>query len=344
LNAEADRLRLEQFAYFVELDSAAVENGVLVIRERSRCDASFPLRYDPSVSLDGGTPSPSDLYSLDNDKPYWRTCSRNRDPAYNATIATPGFDFAQWSCNEVQGGCANPPPPPHPTLTGPTDPSVLLMREHGLCRLNGLPPADGLWRGMSHHSQFKCVNVLAGAVSNPMPYDRYPADFGVDSNLLTFNQCTARPCATPGDPGCSLPQGSGAQTRQPVIDCVAVASPPSGSAGFAAVNYRPYRMYPAPGSETEYLGSPFFYQGGCVNEDDDAWQPYLCPYPDFSSIKDNTDRNFGRYSCYKYEPNFLWAGELPDGGSNVTFRSNLYWAPDVRNSVWGPRPPPDGGL
>jgi hypothetical protein len=228
-------------------------------------------------------------------------------------------------------------PPAHPTAIAPVDPSVTLFRDFGLCRTAGVLPADRLWRGMNHHSQFKCVNVVGGSPVNV--YDHAVIEFAPTNDKLTFNSCNAHACATPGDPSCSALQGTtGAQTRQPVIDCQAQATALSGAVGFAAVNYKPYRFGDQP------LYSRSFYAGGCVNEDD-AWWQFLCPSPEFSLDKSLADAQFGRYSCYKYGSNFLWAGPLVDGGTNASDRSTLRWGVDPTNSsVFGPRPPPDGGL
>jgi hypothetical protein len=320
-----DRARLESFAYFLELDTASAANGVLSIRERSRCDATFPFHYAP----DAGSPTPTDSYILSNDKPYWRSCQRNRDPAYDKNVQQAGFDFAQYNCADPAFSCPLAPPA-HPTRIAPVDPAVTLFRDHGLCRMGGFLPADGRWRGMNHHSQFKCVNVVT------------PTAFGNTNGLLTFNNCAARPCATPGDINCSSPQGMGVQTRQPVLDCKAqLGNGVTGSVGFAAVNYRPYRF-----ADTFYAGNVYAdraYRGGCVNEDDD-WSSFLCPYPEFSLDKTLSDNQFGRSSCYKYESNFVWAGTLPDGGTNMNDRATLRWSVNTNMSVFSPRPPPDGGL
>ncbi|MDP2273403.1 MAG: hypothetical protein Q8N23_02405 [Archangium sp.] len=335
----ADRARLESFAYFVELDSAAAEGNVLSIRERSRCDATFPFHYAP----DAGSPVPDDGYLFANDKPYWRACARNRDPSYALNNPRPGYDFANYGCDTTSLSCPLVPPA-HPTAIAPVDPSVTLFRDFGLCRTAGVLPADRLWRGMNHHSQFKCVNVVSGALPNP--FDRQNIEFGQGNGQLTFETCVARPCVAPGDLGCSSPQGTTAepQTRQPVLDCTARAGTALvGNVGFAAVNYRPYRF-----ADTFYPGNTYSlgersYRGGCINEDD-AWDTFLCPYPEFVLQRALADAQFGRYSCYKYGSNFMWAGPLPDGGTNLAGRSTLRWGANANTSVLGPRPPPDGGL
>ncbi len=323
-----DRARLESFAFFLELDSAAAEGRVLNIRERSRCDATFPFHYAP----DAGSPTPDDGYFMANDKPYWRACQRNRDPSYAANNPRPGYDFASYGCATTSGNCPLVPPA-HPIKTAPIDPRATEFRDFGLCRLQGNLPADARWRGMNHHSQFKCVNVDAQPLT----------DFGQGPGKLTFQECSARQCATPGDLSCSSPQGTTLepQTRQPVIDCTARAGIAlAGRVGFAAVNYKPYRFASIP---PDNVYTDAFYGGGCVNEDD-AWDTFLCPSPEYSLYRSLADAQFGRYSCYKYGTNFLWGGPLPDGGTNVNGISTLRWGATATTNVLGPRPPPDGGL
>ena len=332
-----DRARLESFAYFLELESASAEGGVLSIRERSRCDATFPFHY----AADAGSPTPTDSYFTANDKPYWRACARKRDPAYVGNNPKPGFDFAQYSCETNSGSCVTAPPA-HPTAIAPVDPRTTKFRDFGLCRMGGALPADRLWRGLNHHSQFKCVNVLT-SLPLPNPYDHLSNEFGQANNQLTFQTCTARQCAAPGDINCSSPQGTSLepQTRQPVLDCTGATV---GNVGFAAVNYRPYSFASVPSLSVYDPSTEATYRGGCVNEDNE-YGSYLCPSPEFTLQRSLADAQFGRYSCYKYLSNFMWAGPLLDGGTNTNDRSTLRWAADPTNSsVLGPRPPPDGGL
>jgi hypothetical protein len=313
VNTPNDRQRLESFSFFLELHTAYVEGDALVIRERSRCGADFPVRYDPAADV----ANPVDLYSTATDTPYWRTCSRSRDPNYNQANLAPSMDFAHWSCSDTANTCPVVPPP-HGQLVAPTDSSIVLLRNHGLCELNGGLPLDGRWRGMTHHSQFKCVSVQ----NSPAPPTGFvTTDFGAANNLLTLNTCVARPCTTPGDPACTTAQGAGKQTRRPVVECKAKAVAAVGDVGFAAVNYRPYRrMDVAYSPNTTYLG-------GCVNEDDLA-DTYLCPYPEFSLNKAAADSNFGRYSCYGRGSNFLWCGTPCNPA-----RSTLRWGANSNMSV-----------
>ena len=118
----------------------------------------------------------------------------------------------------------------------PTDPAQVLMREHGLCHLGSAPPADGLWRGLNHHSQFKCVNVTSGGLSNT--YDRRSAELGPANGQLTFNECWV-----PQNAGSSPPDDGGvAQTRVPPIY---IGDSPSPSAIRAATNCASDKVKPA---------------------------------------------------------------------------------------------------
>lgn len=301
---DAERVRLESFSYFTELNTAYVEGRVLVIRERSRCDNSFPFHY----ATDGG----AEPYVSDAGAPYWRTCSRNREVNFNLASPTPGFDFAQFDCDYPSGACTLAPPP-HPTIVAPTSPDRVLMRKHGLCDLGGNLPADGLWRGMTHHSQYKCVNVVSVIDVNSKPFDTLDTRFNTAQdgglNMLTLNTCAAAQC---GDGGvCTTAQGQGLQTSQPVLNCTARATATAGQVGFAAVNFKT---------------GP--YVGGCVNEDlvgAPAWNTYLCPQPTYSLNAAAAEANFGRYSCFGRPANFLWCGTP----CNETI-STLRWAPTTK--------------
>ncbi len=148
------------FGYFMELHRGWYETGVeanscgngiacgrYVIAERSRCDADFPIQYDAGESA------------------YAKGCTRNRDVLFNPdpSVFTPiGFDFAQWSCDDLNGSCPTPPPAIDTTQ------SFASIPDHGLCLPNGTtrPVTDGIWRGMNHHSQFKC-SVISSTIDNP---------------------------------------------------------------------------------------------------------------------------------------------------------------------------------
>jgi hypothetical protein len=320
---EADKLL--SFAYFMELytswfepDVAGGTSGHLVIRERSRCASDFPLRYDPNVTnTDGG----ADKYDPDAGGTYWRNCSRARDPQWISGTSSSTYDFAQYTC----GGAACPVvPPPHVQYIAPTDPKKVILRNFGLCELNGQPPKDGQWRGLLHHSQFKCVTVT-NSVTPGSSYQHLPSDFGPGTGKLTFNSCSAYPCD--GGFGCSPlagPPGNGLQNQLPAIGCTVVAMPTTTSqttVGFAAVNYKPYGS--VDGGYTALT-----YQGGCVNEDT-QYGGYVCPYPQFLTSKAAGDLSFGRFSCYGNGQNFLWWDSSPPD-----MTSTMFW-----NGPLGP----DGG-
>ena len=256
------------FSYFIELHRGyyrappdGQSYGSYVIEERSRCDASFPLAYSATEGE------------------YGRECSRNRDALYTNdthTLTPVGFDFAQFGCGaDRTGSCELQPPVAEAGLPDTVPP-------HGLCELATLPPADGLWRGMNHHSQFKCV-VVSGPAD--LPADRLQApqrvapselyDGADNSRAYQFNRCHVA-CPV-NDPDCRLdcPPGADctessstpgglANPSRPVITCAAVPQSADGSAipprsvGFAAVRYVP---------------SAGDYARGCIDE----WNPSLLP-------------------------------------------------------------------
>lgn len=331
-----DQVRLASFSYFIELYTswyeppAMGEYGALVIKEKSRCDPGFPLRYDPSAvrTADGG--ANDDFQVIDGGSRYWRSCERRRDPSFNQASMTAGYDFAQFTCPTTSGSC-----PfrefPSATQVGPTNPRTTFFRDFGECRLNGQLPVDQRWRGFGHHSQFKCVQTTSGA-SGATTLNVNAFDGGI--NGFVFNNCVAQPCAV-NDPTCHQLPGSGAQTAQPVLNCTATTTPASGLTGFAAVGYRPY------GNQSTYSGLNV-YRGGCITEDTESeiastspeasFQSYVCPYPEFSRTKGISDNAFGRHSCYRQPANFLWSGPTPQ-------RATLRWsAPDAGvgtlNGVW----------
>jgi hypothetical protein len=329
--------RLSAFSFYLELYSGWYEPpssrmyGTLVIAERSRCSPDFPVHYDPAAV----TVSPSaDQYqaTLDGGANYWRSCERRRDPAFDPS--KPNFDFAQWDCASQTPGTSCPSvPPAHATLTAPTDPATTLLRNFGLCELDGGRPADGVWRGMTAHSQFKCVKVVPTTPADPW-------DVPASDTSLVINRCRAKPCAGPSDPTCVVAQGTGAQTLRPVIECTPLPAGTAGVVGFAAVKYRHYGVNSDAGVA---------YRGGCINEETETatsvptdggtgYGTYVCPYPEYLNTyqkyelkRGAVESSFGRYSCFGDEPNFLWAES-----ATVTQRATLWWTtggPDA-GSFW----------
>lgn len=221
--------RWQSFAHFMELHDNAYEPapsggvyGTMVITERSRCTAppsglsALPLTYGAESSE------------------YWRECARRRDARFDARTDAPGFDFAQFSCDQTSGSCEVPRPPvawPAPTVTD--------IPRHGLCDLAG--DWDSAWRGMHHHSQFKCVVVDEAAESYARPLSAFSAE-----GHLTFQQCTAA-----------------AELGQ--YDCAThTAAPDPGSIGWAAIRYRPAQSLSVAG-EPQSLPAV----AGCIDES--AW-------------------------------------------------------------------------
>ncbi|MBL8919178.1 MAG: hypothetical protein JNJ54_09985 [Myxococcaceae bacterium] len=323
-----DRDRLEEFAYFVELHTSSFtgnDGGVLVIQERSRCTSTgFPIQYpypDGGFVRLGG--SNGDDYDARNAHSYWRSCARRRDPSLD--LSRPGFDLARFNCEPDGGVSCGFVPPPHRMLTLPTDPGLELPRNHGVCEVRPNAPADGRWRGMNHHSQFKCVKAVPAGQVTTNGYDVDEARFQPAGDLA-MNVCRA---------------ATGSPVR---VQCIAPPGLPA-RLGFAAVKYRPY------GPLASGYGFNQSYRGGCVNEDVETavlppvlptYGTYLCPWPEFDNIyqsdggmKLRSDRAFGRYSCFGDLPNFLWApavGGLPDGGFE---RATLRWADDAGSLMFG---------
>jgi hypothetical protein len=339
----SERARLRSFAHFVELyrtawtDPAPGETlGVLTIAERSRCDGSFPLSYGSDTLYTGSTREP---------RAYWRSCERDRDPDFNAdVVGTPGFDFARYACSDRSGRCGvNPgagasvvdgptgsawstpsarPPQPAPASasagslppitigTSPTGARTLasgtLLRGHGLCELGGARPADGRFRGMNHHSQFQCVQVVPDAVTPTRSWQHRRSEFGGPSatnatttpaSTLTFNACRVKSCD--GAVGCvDSTAPASRDASDPVVECDvallptgAPALPAEGATGWAAVRYQSY----AETNGTRSIVGDATYNGGCVNEV--AEWPNLCPRALFGACDAGGSDAFGRFCC-----------------------------------------------
>lgn len=326
LNEEA---RLRAFAHFIELYQTEWERGaspsgggILIIRERSRC-GSFPLGYG-----DDGA------YESTNPASYWRNCERRRHPGFDAESGSPGFDFAQFSCESRSGSCPPPAMPAHPTEATLADPSIALLRGHGLCELGGARPADGVWRGMGHHSQFQCVRVVSDGEESA-PYERELAAF-LNEGKLSFNECRVIDCE--GAEGCSdsSAPAEAPGAHDPRLHCTRASGdelPSLGRVGFAALRYQPYGHLDPAGN----LVGEAEYQGGCINED--AEYPALCPPPEFSRCDEAETDAFGRYRCHGWESLFLWADD--DGSIS---RAELVWAPEegeaINMSIFNPASAP----
>lgn len=333
--AFSPKARLFSFSYFIELYKSQYETqpgnryGALRITERSRCDASiFPLGYDENQQYNPGI-----------ETTYWRNCYRRRDPGYQLSTSTeasvPGYDFGQWTCTADSGSCTAAAPAHYEINAVDYDFNRPLLRQHGLCELGALPPVDQVWRGMHHHSQFKCLQVLENNAAEGTR-DRNVSDFLGSNSKLTFNSCEAKECDLANDePTCSdselvIFEQIKDQTREPVITCTQDQSRAiAGAVGFAAVGYQPYS------------DDPEDYYGGCVTEDTE-WD-YLCPVLEYGEPV-TSQSNFGRFHCWCILPSFLWATD--EMSSDNYNRSTLIWADDSgntpNNSLWAPdNPMPD---
>lgn len=261
-NMTSEQYILAQFSYYMELDKGWYESipgqpfGRYVIKERSRCDKELPVKY------------------ADADNGYWKQCTRGRDTAFDATDGpnAPDFnmEFAAWDCDNKKGGCRIPPPPTQAVPVEDQAPA------HGLCDGASLPPKDaickdnkgdasftcvdgGVWRGMNHHSQFKCV-VLNAESSNTGPR-MDPADA---NTAYEFNQCHIQ-CPA-GDANCAMdcdngrcttssqaPGAGAANPWQPKLVCEVQPVVSQGMVGFASILF--HNTLP--------------YTNGCINE----WTP-----------------------------------------------------------------------
>ncbi len=304
-----------QFGYMVELHRGWYEEGValglgaFVIAERSRCELNgFPLVYGGGAEAGMGTG--------DGEGAWWRQCARSRDTAFDGSQVggTPnlGLDFARWSCNRQSGGCPVPPPPVNGSM-GPYGVPV-----HSLCEAGRLPQDPecdqpdslhictdgGIWRGMSHHSQFRCVQVGDGAAGSGAGTADRPI---VTRDQLLQGEWIWNSCgiACPeGDAQCAADCDGTACTQtteaykgasHPVIRCKAGSIPEKGKVGLVAASYS---GYPRDGAR--------YYQRGCINECNE-WAD-LCPgyVPGkVNATCTGEPSAFGRLSC---GCNALWAG------------------------------------
>lgn len=246
------------FSYFVELYSGrfVAANtplfGSWLIVERSRKPASdFLLSYGAGADE------------------YWRSCTRGRDSEADDPGGTPpaGMDFARWFCPESAARCVPPPPPTEDKPVGGTIPShglhvVDLPRSESECRTDPVPgPWSCLdkvvWRGMAHHSQFRCVKILDDADTAPAiaPPGGGGYDFNrchvacPDHDLDCRQDCAGDRCILSSKPP---PGDASASLFDPVLACDVVVAGKD-DVGFALVKYAPSATY----------------QRGCIDE----WRP-----------------------------------------------------------------------
>ncbi|MEM9067851.1 MAG: hypothetical protein AAGE52_05070 [Myxococcota bacterium] len=159
--------RWAAFSHFSELHRLELpvsrSGEFLTIAERSRCalGSGFPLEYE----------DPGSDYAFE--------CARQRDARFSADEPLPGFDFARFSCDEETGSC------PIPAMT-PLELGAAVSRPHGLCT-DPLQLWGDVFRGMHHHSQFKCVQFSNDPA---FPYERpLSAATEGEERYLDFQRC-----------------------------------------------------------------------------------------------------------------------------------------------------------
>ena len=342
-----------QLAYFVELHRARWEPGNqdyaigrLVISERSRCEPSFPVHYGEAAGE------------------YWRGCARGRDVAFDPTDGDAGpdwgFDFARWSCDAEFGGCAALPPTPRRLAASAEIPA------HGLCDLDA-PPLDpecqgdsppwrcvdgGAWRGMSHHSQFRCV--LVGDPSQGSEPRIARADF--ELGRYAFNACNV--ACPDGDEACAADcdeqgcQASSARpdgapgAAEPTITCAANGVPAEAAVGFAAVNWspalegyergcvdewRPRRVQGASDGSEDSIVS--LWRGLCPGWTDNPTSVIGQPNQDnFGQLQCGCGNNYGGLACDGGCPS---ASLLLSQGYDPMNRADGYWmCSGVSSAAW----------
>jgi hypothetical protein len=272
-----------RFTYLIELHEGSYrapeqgqEHGAWVIAEKRRCDPGFPLTYDAALD-------PSD---------YWRGCTRLRDAGYDADAASlTGYDFAAWSCEEASGTCGVDPV---------TDQSAQsFVAPHDLCDdALTLPPSDGVWRGMQHHSQFKCVQLaqeLPQSRDEQSPQVLALEEVANQEGQGGYQLQSCQVACPETDQGCALDcddqgrcaassQGLGGEPGQPQITCQALGRQEvqAGHVGLASVRF---------------LGGGD-YQRGCLDEGR-RW-PQLCPgYSDSleAALASGDAQRFGALTC-----------------------------------------------
>ncbi|HEY3447513.1 MAG TPA: hypothetical protein VGK67_14255 [Myxococcales bacterium] len=272
--AHAAYAAFAKFAYFMELyagayvpPAAGETYGSYVIEERSRCTASAWQHWAPlAVGYESGA----------NDS--WRNCARATD--WTGAAGEVGADFGKW----------NPAGAPPPIVDAPQDPDAL-MPAHGLCEVS-LPaggPADGVWRGMNHESQFKCVVVTNTIPSDPVkakrsrkPQDLMPQNAAPEHFNLCHIECpggAACPNSSQGPAG-ALPNPS-----SPVLTCESVTDSVLGNPKPTLVGFAAYR-YSATATR------------GCINEANEPAYRALCPaYLRDPAVVTSSTAKFGSLVC-----------------------------------------------
>ena len=267
-----------QMSFFIELHDGWYEPGAeaddpgrFIVSERSRCDSQeLALGYEADVG------------------PYWNSCHRRRAAGFNDDHHI-GYDFARYGCDpeDELGGEARLCPTLEPTVGDKPAPGVI--QSHGLCADDVvLPPEDGVWRGMNHHSQFQCVQVVN------TPEEAWEV---AESSVFTtsndvgenhVNRCEFVDCEGEGDDCVETTEVDlGAPVENNSLPSVSCDSETVEDVGLGAVTWIARRYRP-------HL-TPEVYQRGCVDE----WVewPQLCPGGVERAIGEGVVSNFGRLIC-----------------------------------------------
>ncbi|MBN1962712.1 MAG: hypothetical protein JW841_17410 [Deltaproteobacteria bacterium] len=269
----------KQFSYFAELHHGFYEyneNDInakprYVIAERSRCNASFPLIYDE-----------------DDDGTYWRNCMRRRAGDFKNDSL--GYDFARFACKDT-GTCSTDNTPLPDELA-----NLMYPNPHGLCNLSLPLDATQPWRGMLHHSQFRCMQLIWDRQDNQSPPESYQVEISKISSqgVHTYraNQCglideyDVALAASNENNASSLPNPD----FPPILCEVHQELFTEGEVFWAADRF----------SSIYTDNKPENYQRGCINECIEF--PELCPgYVDDPSANpcQGIPNNFGKIVCHQ---------------------------------------------
>jgi hypothetical protein len=242
------------------------------------------------------------------------------------------MDFARWSrrtgveaCDakpaEATGSC-EALPPAHADIDSTIAGSGVPF-DHGVCSLGGRPPKDGLWRGMHHHSQFKCVHVVNDG-SPESAHKRQVSTFAkvpfpgssalpLRSASSAFNLCELSKAACVPGSAC-----------EPKLQCSTVTAAVD-QVGWQAVGY-----------DGDYGGDTGkSYTRGCINEDVE-WPAFVCPAFVDSNVL-GSGLEFGQFSCYD------WAFWTDGEGDENRRPLPLMFADEPNQGHNGSVPAPGGG-
>lgn len=293
-------------SYYREIEGSPGGHGAYVIVEKAR-------------SLTAPVAEQLELTYVSSTGPYWRECLRSRDASYESGVTLPAsttpadaplnYDYARWHECEVSipgdGDCQVSDVDAENPRRG-RGPYIAYDGRRPITAAARYDEAgDGVWPGMNHHSQFKCLALGNGTsvVANPQGHVALAdVSSGDVQREWTMVECRLAPTGTTlrtvGSDGPLVGDANPADPQfacQPVtnaaqISAFADSSTENGRRYWFVANYRHY----APGEpETEY-------SLGCINEAME-W-PFLCngydPNPFFSTaVPSGTIGNYGRLVC-----------------------------------------------